>query len=232
MSNAPSDRRALIEWVQPRLEAWTAQAEDIGITPAQAAAVQAAFNAAQSGMNAADAARVASKAATTTFYTAASDLRTEVSGAIRSITTYAQNNNKPDVYALAQINPPKPRGSAPPPAQPTDLRLNVEPDGSMVLVWKASNPQGVSGVIYQIRRALNGSTQFALIDTVGEKMFIDSTVPLGTGRVSYIVTGKRGQQVGPQSAVFTAMFGVGPGGGMIIASTSSEEGTEGMKLAA
>ena len=57
------------------------------------------------------------------------------------------------VYNAAQIAPPSPRGPSVPPNTPTDLRVELDPvTGALTLKWKASQPRGVNGVVYNIRR--------------------------------------------------------------------------------
>ena len=80
-------------------------------------------------------------------------------------------------------------------------------------------------------RVPEGETSFDTVDFVGEKTFNDTTLPRGVDGVSYIITGKAGQQTGPASAMFTLTFGsVGGGGTTFI--TSSVETPADVKLAA
>lgn len=235
MPNVPSDRRQLIEWVRARLATWSENQAVIGITQAQLTAVENSVTSASNAFSEAEAARAASKGATESYYAASSSLRNTAGDVVRSIQTLARNTGNAAIYGLADIEAPQPRSrNAPPPGQPFELRAEINSDGSLTLRWKNSNPQGVSNVVYQIRRALNNSTNFVLFDTVGERSFTDTSFPGGTNSVSYIVTGKRGNQTGQPSSVFTARFGVGGVGGagqLSIESTSTGEPT-GIKLAA
>lgn len=233
MGTIPSDDRQMITFVAAHKDTWVAQQAQIGVTTAQNTALGTALLAAQKALDTAEQAREASKGATTTFKNSSRSLRDICSDMVRSIQTYAKNNNNPAVYGVADIPAPQPRSAnAPPPGQPGDIRASVNSDGSLTLTWKSNNPAGVSNVVYKVQRAFNGSTNYTLLDTVGERTFTDATIPFGTTSVSYIITGKRGTQTGPMSNAFTAQFGsVNGGGGMFIASTTTAPST-GMKMAA
>jgi len=97
----------------------------------------------------------------------------------------------------------------------------------VIVKWKTSQPPGVSGVIYSVRRALDGG-DYVLLDSVGGKTFTDETVPVGTQSVSYAVKAKRGLQMSGWSESLTIRFGRIGGGGLTI--TSTETGP--MKMAA
>ncbi|HMN40075.1 MAG TPA: fibronectin type III domain-containing protein [Phycisphaerales bacterium] len=228
----PSDRRLLVQFGLDHHPVWSASSAGIGLTGAQALAFKNDSAAADAAFQAASLARQQAKAATTAYYAACGNLRTTAAACVRSIKAFADVSADPGtVYATAQIPPPDPRShTGEPPAQPTDLRAGLETNGSITLTWKCSNPPGVSRVVYIIQRRLEGQTGFSTIDFVGEKTFNDATLPRGIDGVSYIITGKAGQQTGPASSMFTLTFGVVGGGGMMITSTSTEPGE--VKLAA
>jgi hypothetical protein len=233
MSIVPSDPRQLITFCTAHQATWVTNQAAIGVQASQNTALAAALTNADKALDAANAARVASKGATTTLHSSAETLRNAAADIVRTVQTFAKNSDNPSVYGLADIPAPQPRSqSAPPPGRPSDIAAGVNSDGSLTLSWKSNNPPGVSNVIYRIQRSLNGDTNFVLLDTVGEREFTDDTIPIGTASVSYIITGKRGKQVGPMSETFTARFGrAGGGGGVFIASTSTTPSV-GVKMAA
>jgi hypothetical protein len=233
MPTIPTDNRAMLIFCQAHEATWAGQTTAIGVTAAQNTALSAAIEDAAKALDEANIARVASKGATTTFNNDSRSLRDVASDMVRSIQTFAKNTDNPGVYGLADIPAPQPRSAnALPPGQPSDIRAGVNPDGSLTLTWKSNNPRGVSSVVYKVQRALNGSSTYALIDTVGERTYNDMTVPIGASSVSYIITGKRGAQTGPMSEAFTARFGsVEGGGGVFIASTVTTP-SAGVKMAA
>jgi hypothetical protein len=234
MSTVPSDPRQLITFCTAHKETWVTNQALIGVSASQNTALSDALMEASKALDSANAARAASKGATTTLLATSAKLRTAAADLVRTVQTFAKNNDNPAVYGLADIPAPKPRSqTAPPPGQPGDIRATVNSNGSLTLNWKSNNPSGVSNVVYKIQRSLNGDQNFTLLDTTGggERTFTDSTIPMGTTSVSYIITGKRGKQVGPMSETFTARFGTTGGGGMFLASTSTSPSV-GVKLAA
>lgn len=229
----PSDRRLLVQFGLDHEPVWSTHAVDIGLTAPQALVFKNLTAAASLAFQNASQARDAAKAATLAYYAACADLRTTAAECVRSIKVYAEVQANPaEIYSKAQIPAPLPPShTGTPPAQPTDMRASLESNGSITLSWKCANPSGVSRVVYIIQRKLDGETSFSTIDFVGGggKSFNDATLPRGVDGVSYIITGKAGQQTGPASAMYTITFGsVGGGGGFAITSA----GDEPMKMAA
>ncbi len=233
MGTIPTDDRQLVTFCAAHKDTWVTNQAQIGVTASQNTALSAALLNAQKSLDAAETARAVSKGATTMFKSNSRSLRDICGDIVRTVQTFAKNNNNPAVYGLADIPAPQPRSqNAPPPGQPGDIRAGVNSDGSLTLTWKSNNPSGVSNVVYKVQRAFNGANNYTLLDTVGERTFTDMTIPFGTTSVSYIITGKRGGQTGQMSSAFTAQFGsIAGGGGLFIASTTTVPST-GMKMAA
>lgn len=205
-----SPRSALIAWAQAHVPVWTDQDVNIGLTEAQAQAYAAAVTAAANAFTAQEAAKNAAKAATLTANEQFSTLRRLTSAAVRDIKTFAEDNNNPNVYVLAQIPPPAQPSPAPPPAKPSDLTVELDPSsGAITLRWKANNPRGASGTSYIIRRRLPADPQgqFDFIGVSGSKKFVDATFIAGPDAVQYTVQGQRADSAGPVSDIFTVSFG-------------------------
>ncbi|HHN78787.1 MAG TPA: hypothetical protein ENK11_08980 [Phycisphaerales bacterium] len=83
--------------------------------------------------------------------------------------------------------------------------MNLEADGAVELSWKADNPAGASGTVYEIQRSIAGGP-FTLVDVVGERSFTDNTIPAGSSSVVYQITGVRSTTRG-ESAQFLVNFG-------------------------
>lgn len=247
-TNLPSDPYEIVRTVAVKAPRWTLNQAAIGSSPSQVAAVNAALAEAEAAQHAAGAARQAAESATQQFYRAAQTLRAAASVVVRNAQTLAKAQGDAEVYVLASINVPSVRSRlAPPPAQPQSLSAEIVPTtGAVVLRWQSRNPRGVSNVVYQIRRGLDGEQPETLIGIVGGgrddspteagparsgsagrggriRAFRDASVPAGTRVVRYSVTPIRGNQTGPVSAVFSLQIGMG---GAVNASGSA------MKLAA
>jgi hypothetical protein len=218
----PRDNAQMVTFGNMHIDPWNVNMVAIGVASADYMDFKSAASDAQAALTAAETARINSKAATDAYYSAVAKLRAKAAICVRSIQAKAKATGDTNIYALAQISPPDPRShTGQPPAQPTTLRATLNPDGSITLTWKCSNPRGVSRVVYFVQRKLDTETEFTLVDTVGEKMFTDKNLPFGTQQAVYMITGKAGSLTGPVSEAFTVMFGTGGGGALTIVGTST-----------
>lgn len=217
-----SPRAAFLEWCQAHTSVFSANAAQIGLTPAQATAFSTATTAAAAALLAQEQAHQAALVATQVAADAFGTLRSSAGDTVRLIRAFAESTAKPSiVYNLAQIPPPAQPSPAPPPAQPTDLTVTLDASGgNLTLRWKAANPAGTSGTSYIIRRKLPSETQFAFIGVSGKKEFVDETLVAGPDSVQYTVQGQRADSSGPLSPIFTVNFGRLPGGGLTASVTS------------
>lgn len=207
-TNLPSRQDEFINWVVDHGAAWTAPDVDpvkFGLTAADAAALKATGVLLRNAQTAAGNARQAAKNATLALNNAVRDARRQASDDINIIKTFAQTSDDPGVYALAGINAPSPRSEVPAPNAPFDLVAELTTDGSILLRWKARQVAG--GVLYSVRRSIDSVNELILLDTVGEKEFLDETIPEGTRSITYSVQAKRGNKRSPQSGLLTVRFG-------------------------
>jgi hypothetical protein len=222
MSNFP---RGKIEdqliWLENHATLWQSVEGDVGLAPAQVTQMKALVQEARGKYTDARNARDAAKYATTAQTTALRAARAQASDLVDTIKNFIANTaNSEGLWAVAGLNPPAPRGTVPPPNAPTNLSASVDAYGNIVVKWKASQPQGASGTVYSITRAFNNAPTFTLIDVVGGKEFVDSTVPLGTTNVSYIIIAKRAGTSSVPSDRLTIQFGrTGVGSGLTIVGT-------------
>lgn len=194
-ATVPTDPAAILEFATPHAPVWVARAGQIGSTPEETAAVADALAAAAQAQRDAFAARSAAEAATQAYYNAAAVLREAAARVVRNAHNLARSTNNPEVFSLAEIPPPRTRRrSLPPPNAPERLRARLLNDGALVLVWNASQPRGMSGVVYEVRRRLPHSPTPTVIGATGDKSFTDATLPAGQGGAEYTVTTLRGSQ--------------------------------------
>ncbi|MFN7021415.1 MAG: hypothetical protein ACK4WH_08830 [Phycisphaerales bacterium] len=234
MGNIPSDRNQLYAFAQAHSQLWIDNAAMIGLTALQANAVKLAAIATGAAISDADIARSAARTATQDLSESYTDLRRAVSDAVRTINNFALNAADPAmVYSKAQIAPPADRSSLPPPNAPTDLRVALDPStGSLIVRWKAAQPQGMTGVVYNIRRRIGPGGSFVQAALTGEKRFEDVTIPAGTSQLAYMIQSQRGSQTSPPSNIIEVRFGAG--GGMSVAqyTVEEDEARNAMKMAA
>jgi hypothetical protein len=225
-TNLPRTIPELLIWGDTHSELWQTNQPQIGLSAAQVTAFKTIVGSARSLANAADEARLASKNATEALHISLDNLRATGGAFVNLIKAYAETTNNMNVYTLAGVSPDDPAGTVPPPNTAESFTANVNPDGSLAIKWRASQPQGVTGVQYLVSRRVGAANSFTLVGTVGSiKTFIDTTLPFGVDNVQYIVQPKRGDTFGPQSQVFALQFG-SVGGGFNI--TAAQNGTIGL----
>ncbi|HYD00720.1 MAG TPA: hypothetical protein VEB22_05785 [Phycisphaerales bacterium] len=87
----------------------------------------------------------------------------------------------------------------------------------MTVKWKSSQPAGTSGTVYSIYRGLSGATP-TLLDTVGPREFVDTTIPAGSTGVSYYIKAKRSGKTSVNSPTLAILFGRAANGQLTVAS--------------
>lgn len=209
MPTYPRERIAFLQWCEAHWPVWVKSPTNIGLTPGQVTTFQQLTQEFRAAVTAQTTAKDALKAATETVIDDESAARDEASALVRAIRSYAVNTNNPDVYQLAQIPAPQPPGILPPPGQPTDFKVELNSDGSITIRWKATHPEGSSGVVYFVQRKLVGESAFTLIGGSGEREFTDNTLPVGIDGATYIFTAQRGQTQGVPSRQLAITFGSG-----------------------
>jgi hypothetical protein len=231
MGVIPSGRAEKIAFYKMRLEPWTTNAGDIGLTGPEMANMTALVEAAMAAQEAAALARTQSKLLTQAYYTAVSEMGTTGKGLVETIRTFAIANNNPNVYTLSLIPPPVVDTAIPPPGLPREFTVTLENTGYLTVKWKCTNPEGAAGTAYEVQRKIGGGSFVYIGIAGGDKTYVDSTLPAGSTGVVYQVTGVRSGLRGPAAQV-NVNFGVGgAGGGGGFTVTSVTEGTD-VKLAA
>ncbi len=223
-------RAAFLTWGLAHAIVFDNEEGNIGLTAGQVTAFTNAINAANAANQAQENARLAYRSAVSAATEAFNAARRSASLTTKVIRTFADTSNNPNVYTLAQIPPPAVPGTAPPPAKPSDLSVELNTaSGALTLRWKASNPVGTTGTSYLIKRKLPGQAEFVYAGISGEKKFVDNNFIAGPDSVQYTVQGHRSDAVGPESDAFTINFGK-TASGQVVATVAGEE--QQMKLAA
>jgi hypothetical protein len=211
MSELPRTRLARLEYFEARSTLWTANAAAIGLTPAQVTAIKNAAVANRTDFNAAEVARNASKAATTQYYNSGNTMFDLGRDLIKTIKAFAETTNNPNVYALANINPPAPPAPVPAPDAPTDLAGTLDNFGVATLTWKATRSGPSSGIFFVVERQRAGEAAFVTLGATSEKSFIDPDPRAASGNVSYRVKAVRGADESAWAQPI--FFAIGGGGG-------------------
>lgn len=226
----PTRDSEFVVWAQTHAPVFSSNAAAIGLSAGQATVFAAAATAVQQAFGDVEAARAALQGAQDAWATTRLNSRRTAGDTVRFIKAYAENYKDPaSVYATAQI--PAPNAPAPvgPPNAATTLKATLDVStGTLTIRWKATQPKGMTGVVYQVQRVIGSGNTFTQVGLTGSKNFQDFEIPSGASRVQYRVIAQRGSQQSQASAVLDVRFGTGNQGETLILT----ETFAGKKLAA
>lgn len=217
MSIVPANRVDKIEFYEAHIGKWTENATEIGLSSLSVGNLATLIENARAAFTGAEAARAASKSATAAFYEAVRAMHNAPaagSDMLQTIRNFAETTDNPNVYVLADIPAPSAGEPLPPPGQPRDFSITLDPTGPLTLNWKCENFGG--SIVYMVRRKLEGESAWTLIGGSGTREFTDVTLPAGVDSVTYSVTAQRGSVSGPVSIPLNITFG---GGGDTVTAT-------------
>ena len=208
----PKTRYARLQYIEAHITPFTDHQAQIGVSLETVTQLTAQAGTARDAWDAYVAAQQAAKAAQTTWYDAIAAASTTARSALRNINTFAKDQQNPDaIYALAEIDPPKPREPLGKPPVPTDLTVTLDTEGRAVLRFKGTREGGTVFTIQRRTTSTTGqTTPWTTITTIAERVFTDGATPAGVASVAYRV---RGERVGGVSAFSspTVLF-LGQGG--------------------
>ncbi|HYD01059.1 MAG TPA: hypothetical protein VEB22_07515 [Phycisphaerales bacterium] len=210
-----------IPWSTAHAELWAGDPAAVGMTQQQADAVKLAAESARAAQAAALAARQLSLNATFAQEQAERALRRAVQTAVVLIDVCAENSPSPAaVYSAAELDSPTVARTVPAPGKVKQLTASLDPlSGAPVLRWKGNNPRGGGSVTYLVARRLSGQREFSFVGTAApsgpnRRTFTDTSVPVGTAAVSYLVHAVRGAAKGEAEQIdvrFGSVGAAGPG---------------------
>ena len=190
----PRTEAEFVPWLKDHVTIWQGGQSgppDIGLTPAQITALAGLSTTLEQKYQQLKDLKSLKKAARVEKDTALAAARAMVGGDIEIIDGYAKTSGDPDVYARAQIDPPKtrsPREDAPIPA---GIEVDATTDGALEVTFKATKGGGAVFIIERQLVASGGVTgpwQYAT--TSAEKRWLDADVPQGLDEVRYRIRTK------------------------------------------
>ena len=213
MSVVPNKIPQRIQFFEEHLAPFTTNATAIGVTSAEVTDLQTKTAAARSAFDARQAQQQAAEAATLALRDAVDAMSVAGSVLIKKVRAKAESVGGNSVYTLAELPAPATPSPVGPPGLPFQLVATLKPNGSLELTWKANNPAGCNGVIWQVYRKVESTGEYAYLGGTGSRKFVDLTVPAAVPSVMYQIQGTRSTAVG-DAAEFIVKFGTTSSGAM------------------
>src|SRR5690606_26361508 len=181
----PRGKSELIRFLKHRAPIWSADPGAIGLTPQQAAQVVQAAEAAATARSEVYRLSIELASAVEAQDAAIAEARRLGGQCVRIISAHAAITENPGVYAAAQIPPP----SAPSPIHPeapTDLRFELQSDGSVLLRWRGSRRGGASfGIRRRITMPGEAAGPLAWLAHTDRSRYADCKIPAGALSATY-----------------------------------------------
>lgn len=207
MGVVPKTESEMLQFFESRAALWSADPLAIGLTLDQSTAITASVGEARARFDAAYNAYVAARSATIDKQDALGELRTLGGQLIKIIRAFAIQTDDPGVYALAGIPAPKtPEPIAP--VNPSDLSFTLDTSGALLVRWKGVKSNGTMFTVWRsIKPGANDpATPLTPVASVGEKEYLDTTIPAGAVSATYVIRALKGNQVTGGSAPATVNF--------------------------
>jgi hypothetical protein len=208
MRLVPESNFERIQFFLTHLPGWVERAEEIGTTPEAVAELQAATEEARDALKAQQQAQMVAQSATLRMNSAIERMSRSGAAIVHQIRARAMQAGE-GIYPLASIPAPKQASPIAPPGKPERIKASLSQDGTLTLTWRCKNPRGAVGTMYQVSRQTGVDGPFVYLATVGEKRFVDMTIPPGTTRVMYKLQAVRTTSAGAVSG-HIVNFGTDP----------------------
>lgn len=208
----PRKKQDNIAFFEQRNPIWAANAAALSLTPEETGQIDTLTTAARAAYDAAQLAASQAASATADQDLAIQAMRDFGGELIKQIRRNAEQTGDPSLFALAQI--PAPKEPAPiPPVEASDLAFDLLNDGALELSWTGSVSTGTTYIVQRAITPAGGSQgTYQDIGFADEKRFVDTTIPAGTERVSYVVRAKKGSTITAGTAPITVRFTIGGNG--------------------
>lgn len=205
MATVPKRLSEKVAFYQNHLEQFAENADALGLTPEEVAELTAQTEAARVAHRAQQEAQNAARAATLTYNLAVAAMANTGAALLEKIRSKAQRTHSPNLFPLAHLPPRATRTPIDAPGTPSRLLPTLQLDGSLLLKWTCPNPRGSVGTVYQVYRR-SGNAGWTYLGCVGEKKYVDQTIPAGATALMYKIQAVRSTRTG-KPAEFIINFG-------------------------
>ncbi|MFI4915421.1 MAG: hypothetical protein ACIAS6_02800 [Phycisphaerales bacterium JB060] len=209
----PVDKAGQLDFFEDRIDAWIANAAELGLLASQSAELSSLIDAARSHYDTAQAAKQALKGLFELQDASLLAMTRYGSQLVQTIRAYAVQTGDAQVYATAGLEPRK-DPTAIPPYPASNLTYELTTSGALKLTWDGRLSTGTS---YILERAFfepsgggpGGVGDFEAIAFVDALTHTDNTIPNGTGNILYQVKALKGGVTTNPTAPIFVRFGTG-----------------------
>ena len=202
----PNTAGKKISFFTTHVPVWAVDPPAIGTSAEHVAAVQEKVEAAQAARLARTQAVSAARSATLRLKLALAELADVGAQVIGEVKAKAAVDGA-DIYIKAQIRKPASPSPIGAPGKPSQLLVELMPNGSLRLAWTCRHPRGAKGTMYQVYRRVGFDGEETFLGAGGKKKFTDATIPAGTRCVVYRIVAVRSTARG-DAAEFPVNLGV------------------------
>lgn len=208
----PDDKPGQLDFFEERIDAWIANAVDIGLTELQTTSMSTRLTAARTAYDQAQAAKLALAGLIEVQDAALASMVEYGSQLVQTIRAWAKQTGSAQVYATAMIEPRK-DPQAIPPFPASNLTYSLKTSGALEIRWDGKLSTGTSYILERaVFNAQGGLSEFEPIAFVDALGFEDATVPPGTVHALYQVRALKGSQTTDPTAPIFVRFAAGNNG--------------------
>ena len=179
----PADK---IVWYEAHIAPWTSNAVAIGSATVEIARSIRSRRRLCAKQTAQQAAKDAARTATNEYRDAVLAMAVAGSDVLKKVKAKAATTA--GVWDLCRSRRRRRRRRSGPPGMPTAFKVTLNPEGSLQLTWKCSNPAGVErNDLSGVAEGRGAGGAWTMVGGSGEKKFLDDSVPAGVASVSYRV---------------------------------------------
>ncbi len=207
-TNLPTRSLPTVEWLEARIAGWNTNFASIGVTSAQVFDLATGITNARAAFTSVTKIRADSKSATLDFNGQATVIHDKAAGMIANIKAFAEaSDDATTVFALANVSPADAPTPAGPPVTPSNVRATVQNGGNVLIEWDGSLSQRT---FFEVLRIVDNAIEYSRIASIGEKEYVDTTVPQGTMKVQYAIRAVRGTDISPNAGPALVQIGATP----------------------
>ena len=206
--NLPARSLPTVEWLEARISGWNTNYASIGLTSAQVIDLATGLTNARTAFTSVTKIRADSKSLTLDFNGQATVIHDKAAGMIANIKAFAEaSGDASTVYALANVSPADAPTPAGPPVTPSNVRATVQNGGNVLIEWDGSLSQRT---FFEVLRIVDSAIEYSRIASIGEKEYVDTTVPTGTATVQYAIRAVRGTDISLNAGPAVVQIGATP----------------------